>query len=344
MKTGILTYHFADNYGAVLQCYALKKYLEIIGKEVEVIDYKPFDDRAITKEGQHLKNIYRIMRQSIYDIRTKGVRKKQIAKFEEFRNKYLNVGISNYNTVFLGSDQIWNPNINNYDLNYFGKEVKSEKYISYAASIGISEINEKCQSYIKEGLELVDFISVREEDAKKICKNLTSKSIEVVVDPVFLVNKESYNELIEKFEFDSIEKYILVYSLEHNDLIDKHAKSIAQKKGLKIKYIHPHAKHYQYAHEYEDTAGPIEFLNLMKNASFIISNSFHALAFSMIFEVPTITIMHHKVGSARQRNLIKIAELEYEKLDENTYFIEQPRINNTMNECINNSKKFIENA
>ena len=201
-KASILTFHCVPNYGAVLQAYALQEVLKNFFDEVEILDYRP---NNLTRE-YNVINYYSVFSVAATLFSSSSFKKKK-QRFFEYENKYFNLSsqhiinissLKNYRTdaLFLGSDQIWNPDITNgFDKAYFGKFdiADSTKVISYAASIGKNSFT-NTQSYILNYLlNGIDVISVRESQAKDILQNLCDKSIEVVADPTILAGREYFD-------------------------------------------------------------------------------------------------------------------------------------------------------
>ena len=187
-----------------------------------------------------------------------------------------------------GSDQIWNTFSENgkepgYYLD-FGKE--SIKRISYAASLATSTIKEEYKVFIKEKLARFNAISVREKTGAKLLIDLGIDNISVVLDPVFLLDKSEWKQLSLKGNLYGLshESYVLVYDfLGNDDNMISFVKAYAKEKSLKIVSINDFSER-GYADININNAGPLEFLSLIDNAACVVASSFHATAFSVIFE------------------------------------------------------------
>ena len=322
-KVGIVTFHRAENNGAMLQAYALQRTINDLGNEAFILDYrdKNIEDKysIIKLKNKNLKlKIREIVVKCVFFIT--NLRKKN--KFKRFLKKYYNLTNEQYNTneelksnypryidcFVAGSDQIWNEKITNglqdvYTLN-FGDE--KTKRISYAASIGKSDISEEELERLKEKLEMLDEISVREESAKDALKKVINKEISISLDPTLLLNKDEWNEIAgEKLEN---EKYILVYTIENNPEMIKIVNYISEKTGLKVIHFDKKSKYANPLKSYY-VSGPREFINLIKNAELVVTNSFHGTVFSVIFEKKFYTIPHTTVGS-RMIDLLKKLKLD----------------------------------
>lgn len=302
MKIKTITCQRAINHGANLQAYALMRYLESLGNDVEIIDYypdwfKPFRPFYCgTKKyakNPVLKAVYIFAkfpgRVKEYIKYKKSLRK---ANFEIFRDKYykltdtycsfkeLKANPPKADLYIAGSDQIWNTMMNNgkdpaYYLQFAPKETATA---TYAASFSVSEIPDELKEKIKSYIKSIDYISVREKTAIKILEDLGVKRGQVVLDPVFLLDKEQWNEIVSDKVFN--EKYVLVYDFENSYTVKDFAKQYAKKNNVKIYSLYKN----DYCDKCFEDYGPDVFLFLIKNASFIISNSFHATAFSIIYE------------------------------------------------------------
>lgn len=342
-KIGILTYHFANNYGAVLQCYALMRHLSKKGLDVGVVNYRSFQDRESYKFISNKPMIIKQIKRFLKDILNGFARQKQIKTFDDFREKHLSLASTtdDFDILLIGSDQVWNTSINNFDNSYFGNGISATIKASYAASIGNNDLNGKDLEYLKNGLAGLDILSVREEFAQVVCSELTLTPISVVCDPVFLLDKTDYEMLIGNNNSLKTKNYILIYSLEHSDEIDELVIKLSKEHNLKSIYIHPHGTRLQTADIYEDTAGPIECIRLIKNATLLITNSFHGLAFATIFNIPVYSVFH-STRDSRQKTLIKYFQLSYEVIADNIYLIGSPQMNAAAIEYVDNSKKFID--
>lgn len=324
MNIKTITCHDVYNYGASLQAYALQEYLISQGHNVEIIDYKPDYMRIHYKFWYiHEKSRYYRLAKKLWFVRfmlccyfapskyaTIG-RKKNFDKFTKKHlhltkrfNSYeeLTAGAPTADAYIAGSDQIWNCNLpNGKDGGYFlqfGNE--NTKRIAYAASFGISEVPEENRKQMKVWLDKFDAISVREKTGVKILDTIGVKGIEVT-DPVYLLTQEQWGCLAGSQRVVK-DKYILVYDLTLNDIrLKEEAERLSKKYGYKIVSVDG-AKKCPYAKKNISNAGPQEFVNLIKNAEFIVTNSFHATSFSVIFNRPFVTYY-------KSHNISRIADL-----------------------------------
>ncbi len=328
-KIRTITFHNAHNYGAMLQAYALIKKLDELGYDAEIIDYRnPIIENRYKVIKVYGKNPIKIIRQMAIQISEYSINKKRYMAFSKFMKEKLKCSKNTYYDVkdikedadvyITGSDQVWNPNIvgeisDAYTLNFGNREIKR---ISYAASIGNSNIEPKYVNEYKNKLEKIDFISVREEDAKESLKKIIDKDITIVLDPTLLLTKEEWNKEIKECPKEK-EKYILAYVVEDNEEYRKIVNYLSEKTGLKV--IHFEKKdNYKNVLKNAYTEGPMEFVNLIKNAEYVVATSFHATVFSILYNKKFFIIPHKKTGS-RVTNLLdklNIKDRIYYNLDE----------------------------
>ncbi len=313
MKIGILTFHFAHNYGAMLQAYALKSYLSQQGNEVSVIPYesKLFYHQYKSRPFAIKKNPFDIVKH----FKKYCYKKPQIKRFENFVSEYIaangkrlgsrievNEAALQYDMIIVGSDQVWNQNLTGSDLVYFGADAaKYIPYISYAACMGDYDLSDP------ESVELIKnfkAVSVRENDA---AEKLKAKGIDaqLCVDPVFLQNKNFWQSLMEKSAFKPKKPYILYYSLQEPQALIKRTQELANRTGLQVLMIHGKLMERKMQGELLNEVGPIEFLKLINDAEYICTDSFHALAFSIFFGKKVLLEAHAKTGS-RTKQLLSL--------------------------------------
>ena len=358
-----ITCHDVYNYGASLQAYALMQYLTLQGHNVEIIDYKPphlskrYNFWMIPAKWK--KNIvFKIMYilNKIPSILGYWGRKRA---FDKFTKKYLFLTNTKYHSnkdliqnppnadiYIAGSDQIWNTQSENgrdpsFYLNFAPEDAIKA---SYAASFSISEIQEECRAFVFKMLQHLDYISVRERTGLRILESLGINNAKLVLDPVFLLEKKYWDKIASS---QSDEKYILVYDFENNPLIRDFATKIARTNGLRI-YIIKDYSISQYGDVYIDSAGPLEFLQLIKNCEVFLSNSFHGTAFSVIYEKEFYVFnrMNAPVNS-RMADLLKELNMENRLIIDKNGTLDQLKINyekanQILNSLICDSRKYLD--
>ena len=295
MKICIITCQNAVNHGARLQCYALVHWLQKQGHEVEVIDYRPacsLDAKLLYWPGLSIKRWAKLF--LYYPSRKRNIERRKY--FDEFSHKFLPLTNHVYYNIdelrknppsadlyIAGSDQIWNTTFSNgtdpaYYLDFGPDEIRRE---SFAASFATEQLKPGTESFVKENLKRFDKITVREQSALKILESLGIEGT-LQEDPVFLLSASEWDEIADGS--GAGEKYVLVYDFYLGDDIKKEAQKIAKEKGLKIYSICN--SNLPYADKNFVFAGPETFVSLIKNASFVVSNSFHGTAFAMVYGVP----------------------------------------------------------
>jgi len=292
MKAAILTFNQANNFGAQLQSYALQKTINELGHDAYQI--------RVGKIEKPKKIKYKL----------KALLEKQrIKAYASFMEKYIRfypgtfseTNIASLNKEFdafvSGSDQVWNM-LRGVSPVYFQRFVRNDKLkISYAASIGLNQIPEE---YLEESIAAIsdfDYISVREQSARIELEKYIRSPVSCNIDLVFLISAEQWSELVG----ERIEKkpYIFVYGTQMSDELIRIAHNIKKETGLKIISVFPMSG----ASCVQSKTGPLEFVNYVKNAEYIVTTSFHCTAFSMIFEKRIIELLHSTTGS-RAKDLL----------------------------------------
>ncbi len=263
-------------------------------------------------------------------------------------NEELKLNIPESDAFICGSDQIWNSFFENgKDPAFYLDFVPDNKLkISYAASFAIDKLEDNIKDFVKEKVARLDHISVRESSGKKILNDLGIQNVTQVLDPVFLLEAEKWSQLINIKK--EKEKYLFIYDFDSNPLIKKMAENYKTKFGWKIITVN---QLINYADKNFFLEGPIKFLSLVKNAEFVISNSFHAVAFSIIFRKDFVVFNRQDKINTRMRDLLaSIGQNQLLILDDN--MIENHSINsidyNHVETCLNplieRSTQFLKNA
>ncbi len=318
MKIGILTYHCAHNYGAVLQCYALQEYLKSLGHEVCVVDYRPtYLKYSLFIWYNWLSlNPIKCIKKIIRQLRSFNLQHQRHKAFEKFIHKRLNVKSINLQSAqheidcfVFGSDQIWRKNRNQFDPIYFGefKAAQGHKLISYAASMGLNELSETEKVQIGKWLKNFSTITVRETSLKQLLSPLTDKRIEVVADPTFLLSQQEWRKIAKAP--DASQPYVLIYQVISNPLANEIARIAAQDLNAEIIEIASKVDSRPKNHRIVYTASPEEFLGWIMNARFVVTTSFHGTAFSIIFNKAFVSIKQNKPSDLRIESLLNQFQL-----------------------------------
>lgn len=321
-NVGIMTLHIGDNYGALLQCYALRHVLNSFSDvQAEVINFDPgrefpvYDDAEIQKKYCQKLEKFRKFNE-IYN----GVLGKAFREIHTLETM-------NYEYYITGSDQVWNTSFvfanEAYFLNFTPPGAKK---IAYAPSIGLPVSSPKLRrEWFESNIPSFDYLSLRERSHEKFLREFTDKKIYSVVDPTLLLERTDYDELCGLAEYPQGD-YLVLYFLKHDNsapLLIEFANMVSRKFNLKVIYsfatVFPHTfKNDSETFYYSD---PKEFVQLVKHAKVVITNSFHGTIFSIKYHVPFFTYI---VGSMASRvtDLLKSVGLEeqivygYRKLSE----------------------------
>lgn len=321
MKIKTITCHEVYNYGASLQEYALLEFLNNQGHQASVIHYKPVYLSGHFKmwtlsprfNKPFLKQLYLLAK---LPSRLKALKKKKV--FDAFHQKYiptdeklftdneeLKSSLPNSDVFICGSDQIWNSFFQNgKDPAFYLNFVPDNKIkISYAASFAIDELEDAVKPLVQENVARMQAVSVRETSGLTILKNLEIENAIQVLDPVFLLDKSHWD----KFIFPINEEYIFIYDFDSNLLIKEIALELKKQKGWKIFSLNQNI-------DYADTnywlEGPERFLSLVSQSKINLTNSFHSLAFSLIFQQQFIVVNRTEKINTRMRDLLQLLDLE----------------------------------
>lgn len=355
MRVGISTVHWAHNYGAMLQAYALRRYCESKGCEVIFTDRrrvelrpwnpKPFGSLPFKEQLMYPKYMFK------WFLPTYIPRKKREKKFERFLDTYLNdkqlLPNTEFDVIIYGSDQIWSKFDYGYDKIWWGyDDILSNRRITYAASMGVTEIDKEDESFVKEALSHFDAVSVREDDLYEelIARKLISKQdLHQSIDPTFLIPKEEWLKIASPRQIKG--KYLLFYDFQIDETTTTIVRSIAQERGLKIVRITDGVVEVDWSDIYLTSVGPAEFVSLICHADFVFSSSFHGTAFSIIFQkqfaVRQVWNMSRVKSLLRQANLSeRFVENENEAHQLND--IEYATLGRTLAESIRKSQLYLD--
>lgn len=339
---GIINLQFTANYGAVIAAAVLENVVrDIAGNEfiVNTVNYAPSKDfnNTFEKIYDNAKQWggWKLYFKSLFpktSISTSNFKRSQ--RFNIFKDSFLSLtplyqnayDINknvNYSAFITGSDIVWAPKkTDNFRAEgyYLKFADKGERKIAFAPSLDNS-VNKKLLKLAdcyKENLKNLDFISVREKSNIDFIQGLTDKKVYHCCDPAFLVDTQYYDQMIETANIENTnQKYIYVYILEINQDIVNYANKLAKEKGLKICYYS--ANHNNYTSEAEDCTsdGPAEFLYRLKNAEYILTNSFHCVVFSLMFKKKFLSFLRSDV-SIKAIDLLDDFNLKQRIADQNS--------------------------
>jgi len=322
-RVAIVSCYFQHNYGSMLQAYATQMALDKLGYENETIDISGFNgeikkakmlyfakasltsDILLSKLGMAKTVLMRKFSKNEYTSNSHI----RAEKFDTFSKKYFRLSPAhnskaelgskceeNYSAVLVGSDQLWLPgNIaaDYYTLNFVPKSVNT---IAYATSFGQISLPKDSAKKAKIFLRNIKHIGVREESGQKLVKELVDRDVPVVCDPTLLFTGDEWMA-IQKKEPIVMEKYIFCYFLGNNPPHRKFAKSLKEKTGCKIVAL-THLDEFvksdeRYADETPYDIDPSDFLNLIRNAEYVCTDSFHCSVFSILYRKPFFTFRRY---------------------------------------------------
>lgn len=298
-KIGILTHYYNSlNYGGNLQAYALVKFLNMNNYIAEQVCYNRNKNIEKIKKQLFIKYCY-TLRDFIFHhkiLRNIKIREKKIKYFNKHliphsNDIYTDNDIENitekYDILVTGSDQVWHPNAvtDAYLLNFSKKEISK---ISYAASVATDDIDSEKQKKYRQALSDYAAISVRELDTVEMIKKISGRrDVELTLDPIFLISKNDWNDIIPENLINK--KYIFCYFLSNSLEIRKIARDYAEKFGYTVVTIPFLEGVYRKSEEVYGNnsqyyyASPVEFISLIANSEVVFTDSFHAVAFSILF-------------------------------------------------------------
>lgn len=288
-KVGIVTFHHALSYGAVLQAYALQNFLFDLGCDNEIVNYRcKFIENNTKlfnyKKGKSLKEYA----SAVYFHRNVTKNKKNSylfgKKFFKQSVPYTRENISKssdqYDMFIAGSDQVWSPTCVGCDPTYFLDFAKPEQKYSYAASFGTNKIPDNRINDYKSMLKDFQSFSVREKSGQTLVNDLAGKDAIVNIDPTLLLEKERWDKIEEKV-ID--EPYIFLFTVLKPKKLISYALNLAKEKGLKVYYLNKRHNIKDPNLEYLDPITADKFIGLIKNAEYVCTNSFHGNSFSIIY-------------------------------------------------------------
>ncbi len=327
MKVKTITCHDVYNAGASLQAYALVTYLHLCGHEAEIIDYKP---KYLChyrlwggNEAYRKPLLWQAYNLAKLPGRVKGRMSKKKKAFDRFTETYLSLTEKRYASneelksdpppadVYLaGSDQIWNPLFPNGrdPAFYLDFAPAGSVRASYAASFATDSLPEEWKSPMAGWLGGLQARSVRELSGVRILEELGFPGAVQVLDPVFLLDAAHWDGMTVPMDVE--EPYLLVYDFDRNPDVAAFVQGTAKKRGWRIYSVFPCA----YCDRCFPAAGPQQFLTLVRHAAFVVSNSFHATAFSLLFRKQFVVFDRSEDINARMRDLLELFGLAGRRL------------------------------
>lgn len=325
---GVCIKYYYENYGGMLQAFATIKMLEKRGVEYELIRYK----KKLSKIGI-IKSLPRLLNGVLINDKKDIIKKKigmitnsefaknyqiRIKSFQEFKEnnfkslspifngfQELCTGTDRYDAVMTGSDQLWSPAglpTNFFNLMFVPDNIRK---ISYASSFGVREVPWYQKNRTKKYLQRIEFISMRENAGAEIVKKLTERTVPVILDPVFMLSEEEWEAYIPSQKIID-EPYIFAYFLGTNIDYRKKVEKMASELGLKIVALRHFDQYVKEDENFGDFApydvSPDKFLNILRGAEYIYTDSFHGACFSIINSKRFIVFNRYSDNSKNSKN------------------------------------------
>ena len=328
MTVKVITRHAPSNYGSLLQSIATQTVLEHLGYECKMIDYQRKDERGIRmvlNQVSRKKDFSSPLKKLFYLIIRYPVEKYAQCRFDRMRNRYLkmtkrcttpeDLSQLKADAFMTGSDQVWGPVITGmYDAAYFLQfATGGAKRLSYAASFGRTNPDAATTRVYQQMLASYDKITVREDSAVQMLESWGAKNCYgQVLDPTLLLSADEWIDLLVYEEMQikyASQKYILVYQIHNDRQLSSYALRLAAHTGLKLLRVNPFMHQVHRGGKFVLCPDVAEFLSLIKNATYIVTDSFHGTCFSLTFEKQFIEVLPNNTTGTRNQSILALTGL-----------------------------------
>ena len=324
-KVAIITYSGAYNYGSALQTYALNKYLRNIGFDAVTIDYTSDSQQNLYKIFEPCRGLMPLARnlQSLCKYRAL---KKHLKRFDKFLDEQVPMvswsdskdakrQISEtYDFFVCGSDQIWNAQCDDFDDNYMLSFVSDKKKcVAYSPSLGAGGESDNTIDALKRNVLDFRALSCRESNGSSIISRVTGRQVETTADPVLLLSENEWNEIAPDRVVEG--DYILGYFIGDRAGMRDFAKQMSKSTGMPVVVIYKNLRDIKYGFKTKYDCGPTEFVSLIKHARGIVTNSFHAVAFSLIYKKDFWVFTGKGDSDSRISGILDLAGLQQRIVD-----------------------------
>lgn len=324
MDVAVITRHAITNYGSMLQAYATQEAIGALGHNCQIIDYIRYDEQASCWEATLLKNKSRWNKSIISRAAYLFVRQPESIvagkRFERERKNYLNL-TSRYNSIrelednppkadiyMTGSDQVWGPTASGeLDLAYALTFIRGSKKVSYAASFGKTELNDDVRRRLTRELDQYSYITVREDSAVTQLREWGINSKQVL-DPTFLLTSDQWSKIAQPINLP--EQYVLIYQIHNDKTVGRYAKRVAKHLGLPLFRVSAYLHQIGRGGRLKWMPSIAHFLSLIKNASCLVTDSFHGTALAINFNVPFIEVLPNTGTASRNQSILNLLELQ----------------------------------
>lgn len=337
-RVGVLTFHMAHNYGAMLQAYATPIAIQSLGYDCEVINYRfayidnwsriEYLDELVRRYGK-IGGFLRYIKRAAKGGYNPNTARSKFSYFERnvipHSEEIMETdGLNNlpYDCIIFGSDQIWNSNLTDGIASAYVGDFRvfdNTRKVAYAASCGNSDFNMDCKRKYLDCIRDFYSVGVRESGLATTLVN-NGIEVELVLDPTLLLTKDKWLDMVNKVpgKIEIPNNYLLVYVFDEDEKIYDFSKKIAKEYGLNIVVIAYEQKEILRDFQVYTNCGPGDFVNLIANAEFVITTSFHGTVFSLLMQKEFYCIPHPKYHE-RTDSLLKLVNLE----NRNIYNLEQ---------------------
>lgn len=309
MRVACLTFHNSQNYGSVLQTYALQETVKGLGHDYHIIDYSTPEKRkfdSILGRNREMSLPHYLLKLASLPL---NIHKQR--RFADFSRMHLSITPrysdyaellelnDRYDRFICGSDQVWNAEMVRYDPSYFLTFVSDpDRKFAYAASFGVSSPSDRDLTFYSDMFSRFGLISVREKTGQDIIARCSKHKARLVLDPTLLLSTQQWNR-VARYDYTS-GQYILVYALRHDDSVQAFIRKLRLQTGLKVVYISRGV-----ASILRDRAvavpSPQQWLGLFQKAAYVVTTSFHGTAFSVNFNRPFFTFVKQDLGNTNSR-------------------------------------------
>ncbi len=318
MKVCTLTWYRGNNYGSVLQAYALQQVILSMGHACDILAYSPAKADAWKLKIKN-RNVGATIAYKANELMMRLKPKEadrsmsSFTRFEAFRGEYLRLSTrcstrqelermnQEYDAFVCGSDQIWNPYC--FDPVYFLSFVPdTERKIAYAPSFGVTMLPQRSLHDISTQLKNFRHLSVREKRGAEIIRNLIGQQAQVAADPTLLLPTSAWDALANAGDEREVKPYLLCYFLSKRHYYDAVAQGVAKQFGLAVRKLPMIAADYGTEDTIQRPVGPVEWLALVQNAALVLTDSFHCTLFAMRFQIPFYTLQRFAETDERGQN------------------------------------------
>ena len=368
MKIAILTYPIHSNFGFIMQAYALQVHIRKLGHVPVTINVQPQKVRTINKIKQTIKDFINTFKgkdnscffrswptyqqQQFMDQNTNMFVKEYLSLTLPVSSKqdFFREDIQSFDSYIVGSDQVWRyAYINDITTYFFDFFPDDKPRMSYAASFGISDFDysKKSENQCRNLISKFDIVSVREFDGVKICKDKFGVNAIKVIDPVFLLDKMEYSSLAQKGKKLSLKKYLFSYILDVNEEKRQFVKDLSCQLGLEVVNLLPEKFYMRGSENIEQCIYPpiCDLLRGFMECEYVVTDSFHGTAFSIIFNKKFTVFSNNYRGNSRLNSILSTFSLEsrlYSKFHDINEKIQYDNVNNLIKEQRHFSSKVLE--